>query len=850
MGIKEYVSHRQAVLREENAEEIREKEYRSSVKFRKSTQMTLPVEDIFNGCIILKDGSYTKILELYPTNFVLKPPDKQTEIIHKFAKLMRVAPDRIRMKSVARKASIDRYIETLKKEQAQEQVLKCRQRHADQMQLIKSISQTDSVSRRFFCILTLSAKEAPGSVGEAVSLLNQQAAELTEMFRWVGNPAVEVEPDQEDYALAEILYDLLNRRKSEEIPYRKRAAGILKKYCGSAQAPLTMPPYIPAAELVAPEYMDFTHPGYYVIDGKYYITGYIPSNGYPTVGLPGGWTSDLVNAGEGIDVDIYFERKPKEEVIAGIKRTITHSRIAMNSTQDTSDSYETASDAVSSGFYFKNGFRVGEDFYYMCILVTVCADSLEEARNIYQSMEKQMYQVDFRLKAANYHQEEAFFSTMPFGWLSRFFFEKGKQNMLTTDAASSYLFTSYSMCDSNGIFLGVNEINQSCTIVDNFNSELYRNGNIAILGSSGAGKTFTMQCMSLRFRLKQYQVFAIIPKKGVEFKPACDAVGGQYVIVSGASPHCINILEIRKPQDENMRLLYGDDIEQSLLSQKIQSVKTFFSLLIQDITLEERQRLDSALVKTYEKKGITRKNRSLLAENQKDFKEMPVLGDLYDMILEDAALERVAGILKPLVCGSASSFNGQTNVDVDSLYMVFDLDYLSADLLPAGMFLVLDLVWDKVKEDKTKRKVIILDELWALIGASANRVAADFVLNIFKLIRGYGGAAVCSTQDLNDFFAYEGGAYGKGIINACKFKFVMGLEEEEAKRVQQVLELDDSEIELVKSFQRGKGLICVNHSNIAVNFRSSDSEYELYSTDPKVLAQLAARRKRQKAMIV
>ena len=43
-------------------------------------------------------------------------------------------------------------------------------------------------------------------------------------------------------------------------------------------------------------------------------------------------------------------------------------------------------------------------------------------------------------------------------------------------------------------------------------------------------------------------------------------------------------------------------------------------------------------------------------------------------------------------------------------------------------------------------------------------MAADFVLEIFKIIRGYGGAAVCATQDLNDFFALEGGKYGRGIL--------------------------------------------------------------------------------------
>lgn len=49
------------------------------------------------------------------------------------------------------------------------------------------------------------------------------------------------------------------------------------------------------------------------------------------------------------------------------------------------------------------------------------------------------------------------------------------------------------------------------------------------------------------------------------------------------------------------------------------------------------------------------------------------------------------------------------------------------------MFLALDYVWDKAKEDRTQEKAIFIDEVWQLIGASSNRLAAEFVLEILKL---------------------------------------------------------------------------------------------------------------------
>ena len=79
-----------------------------------------------------------------------------------------------------------------------------------------------------------------------------------------------------------------------------------------------------------------------------------------------------------------------------------------------------------------------------------------------------------------------------------------------------------------------------------------------------------------------------------------------------------------------------------------------------------------------------------------------------------------------------------------------------------------------------------------LIGASSNKYAAEFVLEVFKIIRGYGGAAIAATQDLGDFFALEGGKYGKGIINNAKTKVILNLEEDEAARVQDILKLSET----------------------------------------------------------
>ena len=153
----------------------------------------------------------------------------------------------------------------------------------------------------------------------------------------------------------------------------------------------------------------------------------------------------------------------------------------------------------------------------------------------------------------------------------------------------------------------------------------------------------------------------------------------------------------------------------------------------------------------------------------------------------------------------------------------------------------LDALWDKAKENRTEEKAIFIDECWQLIGASSNRLAAEFVLEIFKIIRGYGGSAVCATQDLNDFFALEDGKYGKGIINNSKTKVILNLEDEEAQRVGSILHLSEAELMEITHFERGSALISTNNNNVAVEIKCSELEKELITTDRRELQELLKR---------
>ena len=796
-----------------------------------------PIQKIEHGVLYTRDHRYVKVLEVTPINFLLRSAREQRSILYSYVHYLKISPVKVQMKVLAKKADVNRHLESLRREFQNETDEKCRELQKDYESLIRQIGSKEAITRRFFLIFEYEGFGRHESEEDALSALTTAEQTARTYLLQCGNKIVE--PESEDEAVTELLYELLNRKASTEKPLSAHSSEVIARHLFGDGADGIGD--IPIAEFFAPQSMDFRHAHYLKIDGAYYSYLLIPSSGYkPRVAA--GWLSLLVNAGEGIDVDMFLFRQPKEQVIHKLGQQLRINRSKIRDASDTNTDFDDLEGAIRSGYFLKEGLAANEDFYYFSTLITVTAGSVKELGWRIAELKKLLVSQDLDASPCTFRQEDAFLSSLPLASLEKHLYARSRRNMLTLGAASCYPFTSFEMCDDNGILLGVNKHNNSLIIVDIFDSRVYKNANIAILGTSGAGKTFTLQLMALRMRRKGIQVFIIAPLKGHEFHRACSNIGGQFISISPASQNCINIMEIRKADKSVDDLLDGPGAEKSLLAAKIQRLHTFFSLLIPDMSLEERQLLDDAMICTYGVKGITHDNASLeQPKNPGCYKEMPILGDLYEILAASPETKRLANILNRLVNGSARSFNQQTNVALDNKYIVLDISELTGDLLTVGMFVALDFVWDKAKENRTAEKAIFVDECWQLIGASSNRQAAESVLELAKTIRGYGGSLVCATQDLNDFFALDDGKYGKGIINNSKTKILLNLEDEEAQRVQGVLHLSEAELMEITHFERGSALISTNNNNIAVEIKCSQMEKELITTDRRELAELAQR---------
>lgn len=585
-------------------------------------------------------------------------------------------------------------------------------------------------------------------------------------------------------------------------------------------------------DILSPTAIDTKSRDYIVVDGVFHAYLYITGYGYSTT-VGSCWLAPLVEAGEGVNVSFSFTRQNREKILSKIAQTTMLNRSRMRDVGDTRQDYEELDSAITSGLYLKDVMnRQGEDFYYMHTLIEVVADDPDTLEQRVTAVEKLCVSVDMVARRCDYANEQGFLSTLPLVTLDANIERKSRRNALTTGVAAAFPFVSYEHSDRNGLFLGLNLYNKSPVFLDPYDDYKYTNGNWWIGGNSGAGKSVTLQCLAGRLREQGKRVVCVIPKKGHEFRPNCEQLGGLYLRLSPSSRDCPNIMAIRRKTLDAyagiQELAARDD---SVLADKISRLIIWYSLQKKDLTEEDKNYLDASLVECYDRYGITFDNASVVDENGA-FKEMPIIPDWYNVLLEKAETKHLAVVLTRYVTGSAAAMGRRNHISIDNKYIVLDTSGMPDDLILPGIYWAIDVANDIIMNAGGELSALIADELWSLVGAGSNPLAAAYVQEMVKTIRGLGGIAITSTQGMQDLFSLEGGKYGKGILDSSRIKFVMQMEEQEARLIQQILNLSEEEVRQITRFRRGEGLLCIGYNHVPVAFHVTKKEYDAITTSP------------------
>ena len=570
-------------------------------------------------------------------------------------------------------------------------------------------------------------------------------------------------------------------------------------------------------DYISPSYINFSNPKYVEIDNIFYSSLLIVNYYREQTDL---LLKSIIDSNINLNISIFYEKQNPYKIVKDLTYHIGTVGADLKSGNENRQDIDIAAFTYNDAKYIRREIQVNnEEIYYLYIYITTYSENKKELEYLLNKIEGIIQSRGMQVRRAYFRQEQAYISCLPIMKNCEELKDVSKRNVLTSSLVCTYPFISSAIFDEDGVFIGTNIYNNSLIFIDRYNTNKYKNANMCIFGTSGAGKSFYIKLLTLRYRLMGIEQYIIDPDR--EYTKMCNELEGTLLKIGPSSNTYINIFDIRKESLE--------EGEKGYLVSKINKLIGFFNLIFGKINEEEKAILEDKIIEVYKIKGINFNDNSLY-KNKKQFKEstdMPILEDFYKVLEKDEKTQIFKTKLIPFIKGSLKFFNNYSNVELNNKLIVADVYELGEDNLKYGMYLFTELFWDKIKKDRNVKKAIYLDEIWRLIGVTSNKEVASFIYKIFKTIRKYGGSGVAITQDISDLFSLENGTYGKSILNNSAIKTFFSLEEENINLLSKYTNLSEKEKIEIKSLKRGECIMFVGQDHILAKIEASDMEKKL-----------------------
>ncbi len=573
-------------------------------------------------------------------------------------------------------------------------------------------------------------------------------------------------------------------------------------------------------DFIAPSSLEYTSTFFRLgtrLARTYYVYGY-PRNVYT------GWLSPMVNIDEVVDLSIYVYPVESQVVLENLKKKVSRLEAGIQIDSEKGRIRDPAKQAaILDAEEIRDKLQVGEEkFFRFGLYFTVYAGNDQELEFVSHKVETMLGQQLVYSKPATSQQEQAFSSTVP----QMTDLLQVRRNMSTGAISTSFPFTSADLSQDNGILYGVNMHNSGLVIFDRFTLE---NGNSVVFAKSGAGKSFTVKLEALRSMMFGTEIFIIDPEN--EYQKMCDAVGGAYVRLSLSSATRINPFDLPQVVDTEeadnalrsnlitlhglLRLMMGG--AQAQMSGNTQALAPI-------LAPSEEADLDSALIETYAKAGIT--NDPLTHRSPP-----PTITDLYDVLLHMGGNgPSLAQRLRKYTTGTFSGiFSQQSNINIDNPLAVFNIRDLEDELRPVAMYIVLNYIWNKTKVDQKKR-ILIVDEAWQLMKYEDS---ANFLFSLAKRARKYNLGLTTISQDVEDFM---GSRMGRAIVANASMQFLLKQSPTAVDVLSDVFKLTSEEKKRLSQFPVGQGLFFAGQNHVHIQVVASQTETDLITTNPGAVA--------------
>lgn len=415
--------------------------------------------------------------------------------------------------------------------------------------------------------------------------------------------------------------------------------------------------------------------------------------------------------------------------------------------------------------------------------------------------------------------------------------------------SAGFPFTKTYFNDSLGYLLGTDLHTDLPIFFDNYFLNNSRTShNVAIVSSTGGGKSFTMKKMIVNEFVKGTKIFIFDAEN--EYEKLVKRNGGEYIDLYSKKGGIINPLQIR--------YIANDEDEESKetdcpLAKHLGFLEAFFKSSFESITEKELIMLISIIEKLYNKKGIF-KNTSINTLESLKPEDYPTFTELYSFLSEyiknvnseekKELIYQLDILLSRFLSGTDSYlFDGYTNIDLNNDLIAFNIQELlysknsrliNTQILNLLTYLNNNIVSNKINNDKKSQKkhiMIIVDEFHLFIDEDNFEVLKSFG-QLARRIRKYFGSLIVSTQSIKDFVGnHEILRHSTAIFNNCQYQLVGMLKEDDLKAYLDLFKhnpLTDTQISFLNTCKQGEFLLNIDSkTRLSIKIEATELEKEL-----------------------
>ena len=439
------------------------------------------------------------------------------------------------------------------------------------------------------------------------------------------------------------------------------------------------------------------------------------------------------------------------------------------------------------------------------------ADTKEELDSDTETLQSAARKHLCQLATLNWQQADGLTTALPLG-LRRI----DALRTLTTEAMAVLMpFKAQEIRDQGGVYYGQNVISKNLIVA---NRKELLNGNGFILGVSGSGKSFTAKEEIAGVALSTEDDIIVIDPES-EYGPLIEGLGGEVISISASSRNHINAMDMEQG--------YGDGENPVVL-------KSEFLLSLCE------QLVGSGKLSAKEKSIIDRCTAGVYHEYIRSGYQgaAPTLQGFHAELLRQSEPEArdVALAIELFTEGSLNTFAKPSNVDTNSRILCYDIRDLGKQLLPVGMLVVLDSVFNRVIRNRQlgRNTWVYADEIYLLF---QHEYSANFLFTLWKRVRKYGACCTGITQNLDDLLQSH---TARTMLANSEFLVMLNQAATDRAELAQLLNISDNQLSYITNVDSGRGLIKCGSTIVPFmnSFPKNTRLYKLMST--KFMEQLNA----------